>query len=471
MADINFGGLATGMPTEDLVTSLMAVERRPLDRLEAEKTSETDRLKAYSQFNDKLDALRTAVGSLNITSEVRTTSVRLSSEEFITGASSSANTGSYDIGVKQLAQVQKDVTAGFSSSTESILGTGSLTISSQVIAVDSSNNSLEGLMESINAVSEQTGVTASLINDGNDTNNYHLVFTGKDASTAFSVTPVLLNGAVDFTTSPVRTAQQAIAYVDGIEVVSNSNTLSGVIAGVTVNLNKENTMISEGVYETSTLNVEPDTESLKEKISTFVSGYNSIMEWISSGYDEINATTETGTTEKETSEEESLSSYLRGDATVNSIKRNLQSILSDSVGNSGTFQILSEIGISTQVDGSLLLNNSKLDSALESKFEDVVKLLAGEDSVDGAMKKFNSYLLDATSASDGMYAEKRDRYESSVRRLDDQIIQKEAMMDKIELRIWSQFNAMELLVSNLNATSDYLTQQMDMLANLSSGNN
>jgi len=45
------------------------------------------------------------------------------------------------------------------------------------------------------------------------------------------------------------------------------------------------------------------------------------------------------------------------------------------------------------------------------------------------------------------------------------------MMEKIETRIWAQFNAMELLVSNLNAQSDYLTQQMDMLANLSSGNN
>jgi flagellar hook-associated protein 2 len=471
MAGISFGGLATGLPTDDIVSSLMAVERRPLDRLEADKTYETERLKAYGQFNDKLDALRTAVGSLNITSEVRTTSVRLNSEEFITAASTSASTGSYDIGVKQLAQVQKDVTAGYSSSTEAILGTGSLTINSQVIAVDSSNNSLEGLMEAINAVSEDTGVSASLINDGNNTINYHLIFTGKDAATTFSITPALQNGSVEFTTSSARDAQQAIAYVDGIEVVGNSNTLSGVIAGVTINLNNENTMISDGVYETSTLNVEADTERLKEKLSTFISSYNGIMEWIHSGYDEITATTEEVTTEGETSEEESLSNFLRGDATINGIKRNLQSILSDSVGTSGTIQILSEIGISTQVDGTLLLNDSKLDSALESKFEDVVKLLVGENSADGAMKKFNTYLLDATSASGGMYAEKRDRYESSVRRLDDQIIQKEAMMDKIEFRIRSQFDAMELLISNLNATSDYLTQQMDMLANLSSGNN
>ena len=87
MAEISFGGLATGLPTEDLVDSLMAIERRPIDRLEADKEYESQRLKAYGQFNTRLDDLRSAVGNLNITSEVQTTSVRLSSEESISASS------------------------------------------------------------------------------------------------------------------------------------------------------------------------------------------------------------------------------------------------------------------------------------------------------------------------------------------------------------------------------------------------
>jgi flagellar hook-associated protein 2 len=194
------------------------------------------------------------------------------------------------------------------------------------------------------------------------------------------------------------------------------------------------------------------------------------MDWIDSGYD-ITAKTEDTTTTSDETQEDSLSDYLRGDATINDIKRSLQSVLSDAVGNGGSLQILSEIGISTQSDGTLMLNNAKLDKALESKFDDVVKLLAGEGSVDGVMKKFNSYLIDTTSKTKGMYANKRDRYENAVNRLDDQIRQKEFLMDKIQTRIRAQFNAMEQLVSNLNATGDYLTQQMDMLSNLYSGNN
>jgi flagellar hook-associated protein 2 len=330
-------------------------------------------------------------------------------------------------------------------------------------------------MDSINAVSEETGVSASIINDGNATDNYHLVLTGKDASTNFTVTPTL-TGGVPLLTTDVRSAQQAIAYIDGIEVVSNTNTLSGVIAGVTINLNNESEIVTPAagsdpaVYATSTLNVVSDTESLKEKLSTFVTAYNSVMEWITSGYRETTVTSKTSK-DSETAEPESLSDYLRGDATINDIKRGLQSILSDAVGNSGSLQILSEIGITTQQDGTLLQNSTKMNSAMESKFEDVVKLLAGEDSIDGVMKKFNSYLVDITTGSNGMYAAKKDRYDAAVKRLDNQISQKEPLIAKIEERIRAQFNAMELLVSSLNAQGDYLTQQMDMLSNLSSGRN
>jgi len=485
MAEISFGGLATGLPTEDLVKSLMAIERQPIDRLEAKKESESTRLKAYAELDTKLEGLRDAVRGLSVTSGARTTKAQLSSEESISASSNGANTGSYTIAVKQLAQVQKTVTSGFSSDTASVLGTGTFKIGNVTIAVNSNNSSLQGLAASINSVAKDTGVSASIINDGKGSNNYHIVLTGKDAATRFDIPISSLHDEVgnpmSFTT--FRDAQQAVASVDGLEVVSNSNTLSGIIAGVTINLSKINEIlvpatedilddngkvVTEGKpaeYATTTLNVVPDSDALKEKISTFVSSYNAIMEWIVSGYEESDTTTATTDTTTETSN--ALAQSLRGDATVNSIKRQLQNTLSNVVEGSGSMRILSEIGISTQSDGTLFLNNSKLETTLESKFDDTVKLLAGEEGVDGVMKKFNTMLLDMTSTSKGMYADKQDRYDSAVKRLDEQISQKETLMMKIETRIRAQYNAMELLVSNLNSQGDYLTQQMDMLSNLS----
>lgn len=477
MAEISFGGLATGLPTEDIVEGLMAAERAPLERLQKEQEYEKSRLKAYEEFNDKLKTLRSAAGDLNLTSEVRLTDVRLSSEESVTASSNGAQLGSYDIAVAQLAQVQKDVSSGFSSDTDSLLGAGTFTIAGEVIEINSTNNSLQGLMNSINELSDETGVTATIINDGNSSDNYHLVLTGKDAETTFSVSHTLQNpdtSPVDFTTSRVRDAQQAIAYVDGIEVVGNSNSLTGVVAGLTINLNEVSEVITPAAngnpaeYKTTTLTVEPDTDSLKEKITSFVTAYNGIMEWIESAYDEDSFATETDSSsdsedndDSDDNDETTLAFYLRGDASINGVKRELQTMLSDSIGSSGSLQILSEIGISTQVDGTLNVNNSKLDSALEDQFSDVVKLLAGEDEVDGVMKKFNSYLVETTSLADGLYSSKEDSYEAKNRRLETQILQKESLMEKIEARIRSQFEAMELLVSELNSVGSYLTQQLN----------
>ena len=479
MAEISFGGLATGLPTEEIVEGLMAAERAPLERLQKEQEYEKSRLKAYEEFNDKLKALRTAAGDLNITSEVRLTDVRLSSDESISASSSGAQLGSYDITVAQLAQVQKDVSSGFSSDTEALLGTGTFTVAGEVIQVDKNNNSLQGLMESINALSEETGVSAAIINDGNSSDNYHLVFSGKDATTTFSVSHTLQNAdtsSVSFSTSRVRDAQQSIAYVDGIEVVGNSNSLTGVVSGLTINLSEVSEIItpaSDGnppEYKATTLTVEPDTDSLKEKITTFVTAYNGIMEWIESAYNEDSFATESDTSDdsdsssdsdNENAKETTLAFYLRGDASINGVKRELQTMLSSSIGSSGSLQILSEIGISTQVDGTLNVNSSKMDKALEDNFNDVVKLLAGDDDVDGVMKKFNTYLVETTSLADGLYSSKEDTYETKNKRLDNQILQKETLMEKIEARIRSQFYAMELLVSELNSVGDYLTQQLN----------
>jgi flagellar hook-associated protein 2 len=487
MAEITFGGLATGLPTDDIITKLMAIERRPMDRLETKKTTEETRLKAYGQFKSTLDELKTAVGALNITSQVRTSSIKLPNEDAFSAVSNGASTGSYDVAVAQLAQVQKSVSDGVSSQSDSLFGSGSLTLGDQQISIDSSNNSLLGLSAAINALTETTGVSASIINDGSGSNQYRMVLTGKDATTSF--TPVF--SLVDENSDPIvfdmteaRSAQQAVVYVDGIKVVSDSNTLTGVISGVTLNLNEASTPLSAGTaeagvdptdwvdpptYQTTLMTVAPDTAALKEKITTFVESYNKVMDWISAGYVEFGAS---GPTAQEIADgaEESLSEVLRGDSSVASVKRQLQSMLSSTVDNTGPMNTLMQLGISTQRDGSINLNTTTLDKALANNFDDIAKLLAGEGAMDGVMKKFNTALLDITSSSDGMYAEKKQRYTSVVKRIDLDLLRMEPQIAKREQSMRARFTAMEQLISGLNSQSDFLTQQMDILNNMMTGN-
>lgn len=468
MADITFSGLATGMDTDSIVKQMMEIERRPIDRLEKQKESEAARLMAFKQFDERLNSLREAVGSMNLTSEVRESSIDLSSSAPFTATSTGAGSGSYDVAVKQLAQVQKSVADGVSSDTESVLGTGSITLGSTTINIDESNNSLIGLQEAINAVAGETGVKASIMNDGSGSDSaYHLVLTGQDANTSFNTSVDLADGET-FAFTQTRSAQQAMVEIDGIEVFSDSNTLSGVIPGIDLHLNSTSDEISAGVYETSLMNVEPDTTALKEKVQNFVDSYNGVMDWISAGYDEFGAS-RPSEAEVESGEDDILSDLVRGDSAINSAKRQLQNLLSTQIDTSGDFSVLSQLGISTQRDGSISLDEAKLDHAVTNNFDDVVSLLAGEGSEPGVMKHLNSALLDITGVSSGIYADKKDSYESSLKSINSQIDRMEMLASKREQTMRAQFNSLELLVSEMNAQSDYITQQMDMLSNMVTG--
>ncbi len=480
MSGITFGGLATGLPTDNIIEELMALERQPLDRLAAQKVEESDRLAAFKQFDTRLKALHDAVGAMDITSEVRSGSIQLSSEDNLTATSTGGTSGDFDIAVVQLAQVQKSVSSGYASNMEAVLGTGTITIGSETIDITEDNNSLNALAVEINARSEELGVKATIINDGTDGDSYHLVLTGQDAKTSFSVSSNLVDGdgnPVAFGVSDVRSAQQAVVFVDGIKVVSDSNEVSGVIPGVTLHLNKASTASYAGTpedgvdswdwadppqYDLTQMTVSADTGALKEKITAFVDAYNGVMDWISAGYDTFGATAPTEA-EVEAGEEDILSDLVRGDSTVNGIKRQLQGILSSPYGVDGAFKVMGQLGISTRKDGSLKLDEEKLDKALESNFDDVATLLVGDENSQGVMKQFNTTLLKITGYASGMYAEKQDAYEEMNSRIDNQIRRLEPLMDKKEQTLRARFSAMELLVSEMNSQSSFLTQQMESL--------
>ena len=482
MADITFSGLASGVNTSDIVTKLMAVERVPVDNLNTDKDTETNRLKAYGALNTLLSDLKTSASAMSLTSQVRTTKANLSSTGAFTATSNNAFAGSYSITVTQLAQVQKNISSGYAADTTSIFGTGSVTVNGTAITIDSTNNSLQGIMSAINAVTGTTGVSASIINDGSGSTPYRLVLTGKDASTTITTTNSLSGGTAVLDSNLAQDHQQAKLTIDGISVVSNSNTVTGVISGVTLNLTATSPIPDSSKptqYTPTKMDIVADTSTLKDNISTFVTNYNKVMNWISAGYAQnipaistttssSTSTTSSTTTATDTPTDAQYSQLLRGDITVNTIKRGLQSILTDAVNSSGSLHILSDIGISTNKDGSLNLNNSTLDTALQNNFDGIGKLLAGENSTDGTMKKLNSYLLGVTSATDGMYAEKRDRYTSKVKDLDNQISQKTALLDKTEATQKARFTAMETLVSSLNSQSSFLTQWISSLSTSSS---
>jgi flagellar hook-associated protein 2 len=450
----NMGGLASGMDTGAIVDALVGVKRAPLTKLEARKTSENARLTALKGFDAKLKTLLAKVDRLETGRDLRSSTTTASSEAHLSAtAAGTATPGSYQIKVGRLAQVEKAVYQGVADKSAATFGTGTLQLnhagldSAVEITIDESNNSLEGIRNAINAKSGDSGVTASIINDGTGT-PYRLVLTGKtvkDAGIALDVSG-LTGGEGGFPVkdeSVSRAAQQAIVQVDGVTIRSDSNTLSESIPGLTINLKQAaNAFDPENPdwngIATTTVTVATDNAGIQKKIEEFVSAFNDLVK---------------------ASKDEALA----GDSGAQTVIRNLRAKFFSSEDGSG----LHQLGIKTEKDGSLAVDAAKLSAAVIDNLDGVQKLLAGDDqSSQGIADQLKEALTSFTSPATGVLIGRQRSIETTLRRIDKEIVRGEDRLALYEEQLYAKFSAMEKLVNSMNAQGNYFSQQSAVWSNM-----
>lgn len=435
---VTFSGLATGIDTDSIIEALMEIERQPIDRLENDKSYYQNRLKAFSQLDEKLKSFLDKAEAIDTQIELNSPAVSSSSEANLAAtATGQAQLGSYQISVVDLAQQQKDVSQGYEDKTTA-LGTGDIVLTvggtPSTITIDDTNNSLEGIAQEINDA--DLGVTATIINDGTDS-PYRLVLSGATVADEFNLDASSLSGGPTMTNTQV--AQQAHILIDGIDVYSDSNRLDSSIPGLTLDLLKADETVS------TTVNVSSDQEATTAKIKEFVDAYNGIISFIADQKD----------------------ADWGNDSAFRSVKRRLQDLLVTPQGTGGTFSTLSQLGFETQRDGTVTLNSSLLTTALTNDYSGVIGLFTGDSTADGISSQFADYLGQVTDSADGIYVARKESTDSNIRRIDQRILNLEARMDQKESTLRAQFSAMEDLVSGLNAQGNYLLAQLASLPTVS----
>ncbi|MES2161000.1 MAG: flagellar filament capping protein FliD [Pseudomonadota bacterium] len=266
------------------------------------------------------------------------------------------------------------------------------------IVIDSSNNTLQGIMAAINK--GNFGVTASIVSDGSTGTSAtpnHLILTSS-ATGASSTMKITLSGSggnppdpdlvslLGYDPGGVQSLSQktaaadTLATVNGIAVTSSSTSISGAITGVSISALK---------VGTSTLSVSKDSGSLSTSVSGFVKAYNDLNNQIKQlgAYD---PDTKTG-------------GPLLGDTTLRNLQASIRRQLGTSItGLQGTsLTNLSQIGISFQKDGSLTLDNAKLQKAVTNNFNDIAGLFAAVGHGSDPDVKFSS---SGTNTTAGDYA-------------------------------------------------------------------
>lgn len=396
MAAISAAGVGSNLDVDGIVSQLMAVEKQPLTLMQNTESDYKAKLSAYGTLKGALSSLQSAMQGLANGTKFQTATTSVADTSVLTatnGISGKAVPGSYSVEVGQLAQQQKIRSDGFASPS-TVVGSGTLTIefgsydssantftlngtkAAQTITIDPSSNTLSGVRDAINAAN--IGVSATIINDG--TSN-RLVLTSKDTGAANSIkisasdddglnldAAGLSQLAFDPTASAgsgknltqAQAAQDAKLKIDGIDISKSSNTVTDAIEGVTLNLLKTNS------GSPTTLGVSHDSAGITAAINTFVTSYNSINQTLSD-LSSYNAAAKTG-------------GVLQGDSAALSIQTRIRATLSAAVGNMGGtgtgLSSLSQIGVSFQKDGSLALDSTKLQKALDNNFDDIAGLFA-----------------------------------------------------------------------------------------------
>jgi flagellar hook-associated protein 2 len=418
MAGITSTGLGSGLKINDIVTQLVAAEQVPQTaRFDAQEAADQAKISALGSFKSALGDFQSALGALQSSNSfAQMQGVSSDSSVLTASASLNAEAGDYTVTVKQLAQAQSLASKPYAAVSD-VVGSGTLTIKfgtntfdatgkiptgfvqnpdqgTLTLTLDSSNNTLTGVRDAINKAG--AGVKASIVNDGS---GYRLVLNSASSGAkngmeitvsdsdglnadANGLSALAFNAQAAPQMTQAQTAQDALVTINGLDVTSATNTVSGALKGVKLNLLKAQP------GQPVNLSVAANTDGITQAVRGLVDKFNAVVSTNQSiaGYD---ATTRKG-------------GILLGDFTVQGTMRQLRNLISQSVdGLDGSIRSLVDIGLSTQPDGSLKLDTGKLSAAIGSNKNDVVALFAslGVPS-DGNI----AYVGDSTDTQPGNYA-------------------------------------------------------------------
>lgn len=458
MASISSLGVGSGLDLTGLLKELRAAENQKLVPITQQKENQNAKISGYGQIKIAIEQFQTSVNKLNDPMLYQSLSTEILGGSAVKAtASSEATAGRYDVEVTQLAR------AG-SLATNSIQGDDALTkpltganaslaltfgndadgnpITQNIPLTESS--SLESIRDQINGFDFGDGpkVSASIVNDGT---GYRLALNSSASGKEASINEMSFSGLSAGVTLEGTTAyagRDAQLKVNGIDITSATNKVEGAIEGVTLNLEK----VTEA-GSPNTVVVARNTLAVRESVEGFVKGYNALKDLIG----ELTAFNGGG----------EAAGDLIGDRAVRSIESQMRSAL---VGNvpGGDITRLSDIGIELNKEGKLTLDSQKMSDTVASNQDGLAAFFAGssdETGMGGQVSKSLEKLL----GENGALGSANRSAEASVVALDSRFERTETSIERTIERYRKQFTQLDSMMAQMNATSGYLTQQLDMI--------
>ncbi|MGN6790695.1 MAG: flagellar filament capping protein FliD [Rhodanobacteraceae bacterium] len=447
MTSITALGVGSGLDLNGLLDQLQQGENQKLTPITNQKTSYQAKISAFGSLKSALSTLQDAAQALADPAAFQAVKNTLSGASVTATTTSDTPPGDYQIHVTQRAQASSVATLGVADS-KTNLGAGTVTFTlangnTMSVNISAGSSSLEAVRDAINA--QNGSVRASLINDGSG-QPYRLVLQAADTGAAASVSNIQISGtlgsALQLDASTQQAGQDANLTINGIAIQSAGNTIEGAIQGVTLNVTATGD---------STLQVTRDSDAIVGSVHKFVDAYNSLVKTLG-GLTSYDATTQTA-------------GVLLGDSTVRSVQSQLRSVLGGVVDNGGAFKVLSDVGVTLQLDGTLQVDDTKLGQAINDNLGALTQFFAGGTSADGIADQLGTTLGNMVSST-GLIGSATDSLNQSISQLNDQYTRTQQQIDATMAMYKQQFTQLDAMIAQMNSTSSYLTQQFDAMSKM-----
>lgn len=450
MASLSTQGIGSGLDIAGIVSKIMTLEKAPLVKLGTQQIELQTQLSAYGKLKSSVGKLQTTLGDLVKPESFMQAKVSSSATTVLTAsADSTAAKGSYAVEVKRIAESHRMVgTTLFANADTAKVGvtddTMAITVGTKSFTVNIGNKTLNEVRDAINAASDNAGVTASILRDdagfrltlsANETGSkgfigvsYHTVadpVTPRPDLLGLASTNTDRNASGGFTSADL---DAELRLENTYTVTSSTNTVTGVIGGLTMNL------VAAG---TSTLTVSRDDSKILGGVQQLVAGFNDVLKTL-------------GDLRAQTLKDDS--------ASLLSFESALRAAVNRPVTGSSKFTTLAELGVTSQRDGTLSVNSTTFNQALAKDPAGVAAMFT--NATNGAAVRLKDFADDALSAT-GVFSGREQSLKTRITRTEKARSNMEYRLGQREIALNRQFNKLDTLIAGLNSTSNYITTQME----------
>ena len=248
----------------------------------------------------------------------------------------------------------------------------------------------------------------------------------------------------------LQKSQNAHFTFNGVKIARSTNAVDDLVIGLTLELQKV-----DSIGDSSTIKIQRDDSGMIDSVREMVASYNQVLNKLTEVTDYNDETGEAGT--------------FQGESTISRIKSSLNRILLTSDFTQDIHNLI-DVGIELNEGGLLTFDETKLQSKLSEDSEAVEKLFRGytasvrgsDVEFDGIFAKMNKE-LDSLIGDSGSVSLYEGNLKSNKKRLEEE---RDKAIERIDVRyeiMSNKFAAYDAMISSMNSSFSALQMQIDAM--------